>query len=329
MRIILSILISISLLGSLQAQQYFTDSQVRSAFLRPDTTLNKGKAALVGGSILGIYGGALGFLSHYWYKDYPRGRFRFFNDGREWMGQDKMGHVYTTYIESRWAVGLFRWTGMKDRNAIIIGGLTGSFLQTSIEILDGFSTKWGFSGYDILANTAGSALVIAQELAWQEQRITLKISASRHSYPADVRGRAEALYGTRPIETALKDYNALTTWASVNISSFMKKDRAFPRWLSVSVGYGANGMLGGFANQWCEGDAGVNYEDCPMAQRVERPDIRRYPQFYLSLDIDFTRIETKKAWLKVLFNLINVLKVPAPTLEFNPVHKVRFHPLFF
>lgn len=312
---------------SVHAQHRFANSTVKNAFIRPDTTFNKGKAAVIGGSMVGIYGGALLLLNEYWYKGYPRSKFHFFDDGREWMGMDKTGHIWSSYIESRWGVGMWRWTGMKDKKAIWLGGLTGTILNTTIEVLDGFSSEWGFSYYDFLANMGGSFLVISQELAWGEQRIILKISAHAPNYPDDLKGRASDLYGDSKLEVVLKDYNALTSWASLNVSSFMKNDRGFPKWLNVAVGYGANGMFGGFENKWCKD--GGKFEDCPPGHVVDRTDVRRYPQFYLSLDIDFTRIKTKSPVLKAIFQVINVIKVPAPTIEFNPVDKVKFHPLFF
>lgn len=305
-----------------------TQAQRHARFLEVDTVKNPLKIGLVSGGILGTYAIALGVLNTYWYKDYPRSSFHFFNDGKEWMGVDKAGHMFNSYYQSRWAMGMYRWTGVKNKTAVWVGGLTGTFLQSSIEVLDGFSSEWGFSNYDILANMAGSALVIGQEVGWHEQRIVMKISAHRPNYPADLKARAANLYGTSAPEVLLKDYNAITTWFSFNVSSFMKRDRIFPKWLNVAVGYGVNGMYGGFSNQWCQ-TPGVAYCDCDPSQQVSRTDVRRYPQFYLSLDIDLTRIKTKSKALRALFGVFNIVKIPAPTIEFNPVDKVKFHPLFF
>ena len=318
-------IVSISLLLCLA---FTAQAQTRIPFTQPDTVKNPLRVGLVSGGILGTYGLALGGLNYYWYKDYPRSKFHFFDDGREWMGVDKAGHMFNSYYQSRWAMNMYRWTGVKNRTAVWVGGLTGTFLQSSIEILDGFSDKWGFSNYDFLANMAGSALVIGQELTWGEQRIVMKISAHRPAYPADLEPSAASLYGTTPPEILLKDYNAITTWFSFNVSSFMKRERNFPKWLNVAVGYGANGMYGGFANQWCL-TPNTEYCDCDPSQQVSRTDVRRYPQFYLSLDIDLTRIKTKSKALRALFGVFNIIKIPAPTIEFNPVDKVKFHPLFF
>lgn len=282
----------------------------------------------VTGSIAGVYGLSLGVLSQYWYKDYPRASFHFFNDGKEWLGMDKAGHTFNSYYISRWSVGMYRWTGMNDRAAILTGGMMGTFLMSSIEVLDGFSSKWGFSGWDILANLGGSALVIAQEFAWHDQRITLKISALPQDYPEDLRYRTDYLFGDAPLELLLKDYNAITIWASANVYAFMKKERRFPAWLNIAFGYGATGMYGGFENKWCSDPQSASYCDCADANKVDRSDIERYPQFYLSLDVDFTRVQTKKPAVKVLLHLLNLIKVPSPTLEFNK-NGVKFHPLFF
>ncbi|HXH18610.1 MAG TPA: DUF2279 domain-containing protein [Chitinophagales bacterium] len=283
----------------------------------------------VTGSILGVYGATLAGLNHYWYKDYPRTSFHFFNDGREWLGIDKAGHVFGAYFASRWAGGMYRWTGMNDRAAILTGGVTGAFLLSSVEVLDAFSSKWGFSGWDLLANFAGSALVIGQEFAWHDQRIVIKLSALPQDYPDEVKSRTDYLFGNSKAELFLKDYNAVTTWASANVKSFMKKERRFPPWLNIAFGYGASGMLGGFDNRWCSEPQQTPYCECSDANKADRSDIERYPQFYLSLDVDFTRVKTTKPAIKVLLQLLNLIKVPSPTLEFNRTDGVVFHPLFF
>lgn len=297
-------------------------------FFRPATELNKARVGIISGSTVAIFGGAIGLLNSYWYKDYPRSKFHFFNDGGEWLGMDKVGHVYNSYYQSHWAIGMYRWAGMKELPAVMVGGMTGTFLMMSIEVLDGFSSQWGFSGYDMLANLSGSALAISQELAWHEQRITLKVSAWPQSYPADLKDRAAKLYGTSVLELFLKDYNALTGWASISVGSFIKRDTKFPKWLCVSIGYGAQGLFGARENKWNKDGKG-DYASSDPADVIDRTDVKRYQQWYLSLDIDFTKIKTKSPALKAIFNMLNLVKIPFPTLEFNPVDKVKFHPLFF
>ena len=45
-----------------------------------------------------------------------------------------------------------------------------------IEVMDGFSTHWGFSKGDMLANIIGTGLFAAQQKWWGEQRMSLKFS---------------------------------------------------------------------------------------------------------------------------------------------------------
>ena len=91
------------------------------------------------------YSAILVGLNAAWYADYPRSSFHFFDDNKEWLQVDKVGHFYSAYIESRSSMELWRWTGTSRKKRIWLGGLSGFVYQSAIEILDGFSTQWGFS----------------------------------------------------------------------------------------------------------------------------------------------------------------------------------------
>jgi hypothetical protein len=57
--------------------------------------------------------------------------------------------------------------------------------------------------------------------------------------------------------------------------------------------------------------------------------IRRYNQYFLSLDVDLTKIQTKRPWLNSLIHTFGLLKLPFPALEFNPVEKFKGHYLYY
>ncbi len=172
-----------------------------------------------------------------------------------------------------------------------------------IEVQDGFSEEWGWSWGDFTANCLGSALLIGQQLGWDEQRISLKFSFHKKNYDDPMLNqRSDSLFGASIPERALKDYNGQTYWLSANIHSFFPKSKV-PAWLNVAVGYGAGGMFGGYENTWKSGN--VNFD---------RSDIPRLRRWYLAPDIDFTRIPTKSKFLKATFFMLNVLKFPAPAL---------------
>ena len=254
------------------------------------------------------YSVILAGLNKIWYANYPRSGFHFFNDNNEWLQVDKVGHMYSAYIEGRTSMELWRWTGIERKKRIWIGGLSGTFYQTIIEILDGFSSEWGFSLGDFSANVLGSGALIAQELTWNDQRIKLKFSFHKNNYgTAQLDQRANEIYGKSLAERSIKDYNAQTYWASVNLKSFFPKTN-LPAWMNIAAGYGADGMFGATENVGKDKQGNITFE---------RSDIKRYRRWYLSPDIDFTKIKTNKKGLRLLFMALSAFKFPAPGLEFS------------
>ena len=137
---------------------------------------DKKRIWIVGGSQAAIWTGSFIALNKAWYADYPKESFHFFNDWNEWQQMDKAGHAWTSYQLSRLSGDMWRWTGINDKKAIWLGGISGVAYLSIIEILDGFSAEWGFSTGDMLMNIAGAGLYVSQELGWKEQRIQLKMS---------------------------------------------------------------------------------------------------------------------------------------------------------
>ena len=270
-------------------------------WVHEETIFHKKRLAVVVSTEAALYGGSLVGLNSLWYKDYPRSSFHFFNDNVEWLQMDKVGHLTTSYYVGRVGVGLLKWSGVERKKAIWYGGMLGSVYQSTIEILDGYSSQWGFSIGDFTANTAGSLLCIGQELAWNDQRIVLKYSFHQSEFSS----YRPNLLGRNLQENLLKDYNGQTYWLSVNPASFMRTETKFPKWLNVAFGYGANGMTGGnFNPPYIDGNGNQIYFD-------------RYRQYYLSFDVDLTRIKTRSHFLKTVFYSIGYIKIPAPALEFN------------
>ena len=259
------------------------------------------------GNVVG-YGGAMIGLNAAWYADFPRSSFHTFNDNKEWLQVDKVGHMYSAYMESRLSMEMWRWTGIGRNKRIWLGGLSGAVYQTIIETLDGFSAEWGWSWGDFTANVIGSGTVIAQELAWDDQRIKLKFSFHKNDYGTpELNNRADKLFGKSISERFLKDYNAQTYWASASLKSFFPQSK-LPAWLSVAVGYGAGGMFGGTENVGKDANGNITFS---------RTDIKRYRQWYLAPDIDLTKIKTNSKVVKVLFVVLSSFKFPAPSIEFS------------
>ena len=281
-------------------------------------------------SALGVgYGTSTYLLNKAWYEDHPRSSFHFFNDWGEWNNVDKLGHAYVSQFQSNYAYHLYKWSGLKDKKAIIYGALTALLFQTTVEMLDGFSTDWGFSVFDFGANLLGTSLFVVQQSTWKKQNIILKVSGFPRAYDRKVQykegayisleDRADDLYGSSPASRLLKDYNAQTYWASFNVKELLNQP-GWPPWLSLSLGYGSENLYGGFNNRWVSDGNEIVLKDDAFS---------RYHQFYLSPDLDLTKIKTNSPFIKTLLGIVNIFKFPLPTIEFTSQGDFIFHFLKF
>jgi hypothetical protein len=299
----------------------------KASFFAPSDTFNQKRFNYALGISAATYAGFSVGLYHAWYKQYPQGDFHFFNDFGEWNNMDKVGHIYTAYFQGVLCYKGAKWTGLSDDKAILVGAICGSLFQTTIEVMDGFSTQWGFSLTDMGANAAGIGIYALQQKYWKEQRISLKVSSIPEKYPnyivvgsqgtqVSLQERADNLFGSSFGERFLKDYNAQVYWASINVKSFLPIDHKWPDWLNVAVGYGADNLFGGFENEWSAG------------QEKFSIDVEAFPrvhQFYLGLDLNLSGIKTNNHLLKGILSMFDIFKAPSPALELNSRGEFTFH----
>ncbi len=246
--------------------------------------------------------GSLIYLKYAWYNQYNTGKFHFFNDNKEWLQMDKVGHTYTNYQITRLLIGAFDWAGYSKKNKHILAASIGFGYQTVIEIFDGYSRGWGFSWGDFGTNAAGCVLATSQSYYLNKQIFQLKYSYSQ----SGLAKYNPNLLGENFYTQILKDYNGQTYWLSFHPTFFLKNETKIPKWLNVSIGYSAYGMLGGRYNNF------VVQDENGTVLKFDRE--RR---FYLSLDLDLTQVKTKSRALKKIFSVINILKFPAPALQFS------------
>lgn len=245
-----------------------------------------------------------------WYHQQPQSKFHFFDDSREWAQMDKAGHTYSAYWLSATNTELLSWATMPRRKAALTATAMGWGYMAVIEIMDGFSSAWGASATDIAANTAGCTLFAGQELLLGKQEVRMKYSYS-HSRYASLRPN---VLGSSWNEQLLKDYNAQTYWLSCSLHSITSIE-CLPTWICISAGYGIDGFTGGHSNYYENG-------------RTSIADDMRCRQFFLSLDADLTKIKTNKKWLRSVLFAINMIKIPAPTLELSK-GKIRSYYFYF
>ena len=262
-------------------------------------------------SIIGMYGISMTWLYSQWYENYPHSSFHFFNDNSEWEQMDKFGHLWDAYNIAKPLMHCYRWAGYDEKKATLYGAGVAFLFQTTVEIFDGFSSQWGFSSGDMMANTGGVVLFAGQQLSWHEQRMVLKYSFHQTKYSK----YNPQLLGSSLPENILKDYNGLTCWLTINPKSFFKSS-FFPRWFSLAFGYGAEGMTGGKENP-------------PMVDGNTIPKFERYRQYYLSIDFDLARIQTKYQFLSSVFKLINIIHLPAPAIEWSHGRRPVYRGFYF
>jgi len=160
------IFVSVSLFLALYANAQGTDSlHVRKVVTH--TTLSSSAA----GSIVA--------LNQVWYAPYATGKFHFFNDSEQWMQMDKFGHAFTGYLITNELNRVHHWAAGKRQPWV--GALYAISYLSALEIMDGFSSGWGFSGSDMLANGVGVGLAFSQDHFFNRQVILPKFSFSLES----------------------------------------------------------------------------------------------------------------------------------------------------
>ncbi len=270
-------------------------------FFEKSTTFNKKRTALVSGINAFNWSVSIGGLYFVWYKDFPKTKFQFFNDGKEWQQMDKLGHVTVSYNFAKTSADLYEWAGINHKKSALIGGGYAFAYMLTFEMLDAYNQEWGFSVPDLMANTSGIALFSVQDYFWNEQFIQPKFS----SHPTNLAQYRPDILGQTPLEQLLKDYNGQTYWLSFNPFYMINQQTKIPHWLNLSVGYGINNQLIG------DGDTYV------YINGNQQLSFTPYRQYYLSIDVDWEKIPVKNPYLKLLFRGLNIIKIPFPTLEFS------------
>lgn len=266
------------------------------------TTLNKKRLLTLSIATGATYSGSMIALHQLWYKDFDRQPFQFFNDNREWKQMDKWGHFYSAFQLSHISSRSLQWTGLGASKSDLIGAIAGFAFLLPIEIFDGYSAAYGASAGDLAANALGSVFYISQKQLWDEIRIHPKFSFGRTDYAA----LRPSLLGDSYLTELFKDYNGQTFWLSVDMDKFMR----FPSWLNIAFGYGADGMV--YAND----------------QQNTANGYTAYRQFFIALDPDLSGIKTRSKALNTVLFVLNMIKIPAPTIEFNQ-NSNKLHLFYF
>ena len=272
-----------------------------------DTLRLKKQRNLFIGTSTALTGISLYALNETWYKDFPRSKFHTFNDSHEWLQMDKMGHAFTCYQIGKAFYNAYPKAHSGTTSQKFLLGSAGLLYMTGIEILDGKSSQWGFSWSDMAANFSGYFLFAAQDNFFKKQIVQLKFSYSNSPYAML---RSETL-GRNFQQRLLKDYNAQTYWMNIPLTLKAAPRASFTKWLCVSIGYSANEIL--------YADNNINSVNNFHSTR----------EFFLSFDADLNKIVWKRKWMKKVARVLNVIKIPAPTIRVRSDGSVKVLPLYF
>jgi hypothetical protein len=267
-------------------------------FCKADTVIEKRMKIAAGTtSLIGVT--SLTGLASVWYHNDKNG-FHTFNDVGEWKQMDKFGHIASTYNTSLIITDLYKWAGVREKESRMIGSALSFSYMSIVEVMDGYSSGYGFSWGDMLANGIGSGSAYLHNVSKERFFPQIKYSFHQTTYPL----ANPSLLGRSLVSQMLKDYNGQTYWVSV--PGLIRK---YP-WMCLSVGYGATGMI--------------------RARDAQNKALGLDPhrQYYLSFDVDITRIKTQNCFLKGMFSVFRFVKIPFPALQFSK-HGLRAHPLYF
>ena len=259
---------------------------------------------IVAGADAAIYAGTIIGLHQLWFKDCEWIGMHTINDNGDWLQMDKLCHTTTAYHTCVFGDESMRLAGLDSKRSAFFGGAYSLLFMTTIELMDAGYEGWGFSWGDMAADVGGVTLYTAQQLLWDEQRISLKYSF----HPTEYAQYNPEELGHNLISQSLKDYNGITIWAAVNVKElFLDSESAFPEWLTVDFGYGAKGMV------------------APQPTS----DFDRVRQFYLSPGVDLAKLPVENRYLKAVLRAFSFIKLPTPALEYNTSDKFVWHWLYF
>ena len=241
-------------------------------------------------------------INEVWYKNYARSDFHFFDDLKEWNGMDKIGHACTSYQLNKISHSLFEKNNIKKpllKSSVYTFGY-----MLGVELLDGYSTEWGFSIYDVIGNGLGTILYTLQERKFKNQPFEIKFSSHKSTY-ASCR---PSLLGENRLQQILKDYNGQTYWLTFNYNELWNKRIKLFDYIDFAFGYSIDGFTGGHNNPEIS-SCNCLINDCN--------NLKRTSQFIFSVDLNTSKIKNKHPILGKFLLPFDIVKIPFPAFILN------------
>jgi hypothetical protein len=207
--------------------------------------------------------------------------------------QDKFGHVFGGFHLTRTGSALLREACVPAKTATVLGAAYAFLFQLQIEVWDGYYVDYGFSRGDLLANTAGAGLGVAQQFVPPMRVVKPTIS---YAPTSAFRRRNEAGHNRNPRATT--DYSGQTYWMSADVNAMLPADaRAYwPDALRLSLGHSVT--------EWVRGSDGAV--------------VRGKRRLLLSLDLDAEQLPGNHPLWRTVKRQLSYYHFPAPAIELTP-----------
>lgn len=267
-----------------------------TSYCKPGDPAQGARRAAAAVTFVGGNAGLFLYFKHAWWSGERAPHFFFRADwDQEFRDQDKFGHMWGGYHLARIGDALLRASCFSEPKAMTLAAAYATLFQLQIEIWDGHFTKYGFSYADLLANTAGTALALAQ---YRNPRLRA-IKPTISYWPSSTMRNAGHIPGStaRELRPSL-DYAGQTYWFSTDVHDLLP-DHSKPYWpafLRFSVGHSVT--------DWVNGTTGQT--------------IRGQRKILLSIDFDADKLPgDNPTWMR-LKNTLSYIRFPAPALQLTP-----------
>jgi len=272
------------------------DASLRPIARDPGCHLSGREVRLARAGIAGAFVGGNVTLWHYfkqaWWSGERSDGFFFNADwDQEFRDQDKFGHFLGGYHLARFGYDGLRAACVSKNKALFASAAYAAFFQLQIEIFDARYKKYGFSYPDLIANTAGMGLQVAQEVYPKLKAVKPTISYLRS--PA-MRNRDNFPTELRPS----LDYSGQTYWFAVDVNSLLPAEakRYWPSLLRVSAGH--------TITDWINPQTGAT-------QRAQR-------RILLSLDLDPEHLPGDHPLWRTIKHTLSYYHFPSPAIQLAP-----------
>lgn len=246
------------------------------------------------------YGAAYGLVFAKGWWDEEGSHFHFENDFEYAKNLDKAGHFMAGYLVAEVFYQGYYLSGLTEFQSYAAAAISAMATHVAIDVKDGYSPEWGFSIFDVLSGTLGGLYPMAKRYIPAFNYIDIKWSYWINS---------RAYYRDSDTGVFTDDYCNETFWLSFKIHRMLPAAarKYYPAWLALAAGWSI--------------DEGVFQKD----ENGKRK--KGHHEFYIALDYDMEGIfKPHERWARNLVRFINVIKLPAPTIQVYP--DVKFFLLY-